>query len=206
MFAKLTGTLEYSSYDNGSEGVIMDVNGVGYEVFCPESYLGRIESGSLISMFIHTNVREDEIKLYGFTTTSERECFRHLISISGIGPRIGLTILSTMSVEEIYTAISMANPLPFKKVSGVGTKVAERIITELKGKKFSAEFKPFAGSGKNNTSPIRPTSLSETIAALVSLGYQRADSEKAAENASQKAPDGDTETLLKASLKELARV
>ena len=149
--------------------VIVDVNGVGYEVFIPlTTYTALPETGSEVSIDVHTHVREDLIALYGFSTARERKIFEKLMTISGIGPKLAVTILSGGSVEDLAGAIKRSDLARLTAIPGVGKKTGERIILELKDK-----LQEFAEA------PAKSTVETDVLSALENLGYNRALSESA---------------------------
>ena len=157
--------------------VIVDVNGVGYEVFVPlTTFTALPETGSEVSIDVHTHVREDLIALYGFSTRRERTIFEKLMTISGIGPKLAVTILSGGSVEDLVGAIKRSDLARLTAIPGVGKKTAERIILELKDK-----FQDFAEA------QAKPAVEVDVLSALENLGYNRA----LAESALRRAADGD---------------
>jgi Holliday junction DNA helicase RuvA len=157
--------------------VIVDVNGVGYEVFIPLTTFSALpENGSEVSMDIHTHVREDVIALYGFSTRRERAIFEKLMTISGIGPKLAVTILSGGSVEDLAGAIKRGDLARLTAIPGVGKKTAERIILELKDK-----LQDFAEAQVKSGVEV------DVLSALENLGYNRA----LAESALRRAVDGD---------------
>ena len=157
--------------------VIVDVNGVGYEVFIPLTTFSALpENGSEVSMDIHTHVREDVIALYGFSTRRERAIFEKLMTISGIGPKLAVTILSGGSVEDLAGAIKRGDLARLTAIPGVGKKTAERIILELKDK-----LQDFAEAQTKSGVEV------DVLSALENLGYNRA----LAESALRRAVDGD---------------
>lgn len=157
--------------------VIVDVNGVGYEVFVPlTTFTALPETGSEVSIDIHTHVREDVIALYGFSTRRERAIFEKLMTISGIGPKLAVTILSGGSVEELITAIKHSDLARLTAIPGVGKKTAERIILELKDK-----LQEFAEAAQKSGIEV------DVLSALENLGYGRA----LVESALRRAIDGD---------------
>jgi holliday junction DNA helicase RuvA len=175
--------------------VIVDVNGVGYEVFIPlTTFTALPETGSEVSIDIHTHVREDVIALYGFSTRRERSIFEKLMTISGIGPKLAVTILSGGSVEELTGAIKRGDLARLTAIPGVGKKTAERIVLELKDKlQDFAEAQPKSGVE------------ADVLSALENLGYNRA----LAESAMRRAVDGDRnpafDVLFKRSLQILTK-
>jgi Holliday junction DNA helicase RuvA len=175
--------------------VIVDVNGVGYEVFVPlTTFTALPETGSEVSIDVHTHVREDLIALYGFSTRRERKIFEKLMTISGIGPKLAVTILSGGSVDDLVTAIRRGDLARLTAIPGVGKKTAERIILELKDK-----LQDFADA------PVKSGVEVDVLSALENLGYSRA----LAESALRRAVDGDRdpafEVLFKRALQILTK-
>lgn len=170
MIASLTGKIQHI----GSDRCVVDVNGVGYEVFLSTEGLSRLpEKGGEVFLHIHTNVREDAFVLFGFNTRAEKEMFLTLKTVSGIGPKLSLAILSGMQVDALCQAISMEDVKSLTTISGVGKKTAERICMELKDK---------VGSLQSTISEVAPPSagtaaisggnaVMDALSALVNLGY-----------------------------------
>ena len=159
MIGKLTGTLS----DKNPPQVIVDCHGVGYEVDVPMStYYNLPAAGEKVSLLTHFVVREDAQILYGFSTAAEREAFRQLIKISGVGPRTALSVLSGMSVADIAHAVTTQDAGRLVKVPGIGKKTAERLLLELKGK-----FGPDLGVSAAAASDAQ----ADILQALVALGY-----------------------------------
>lgn len=157
MIAKIKGKIEYRK----DRFVVVDVNGVGYKIHLTVYTLGKIAGTEQVDFFVHTSVREDALDLYGFLTLDELDMFELLISISGIGPKAGLGILSIATPKTIKTAILNEDSSILTKVSGVGKKTAERVILELRNK-----VADMPESEKDGT-----ISDSDAIEALVSMGY-----------------------------------
>jgi Holliday junction DNA helicase RuvA len=175
MIARLRGKL----IEKEPARVVVDVNGVGYEVFVPlTTYTAMPESGVEVSVDIYTHVREDVIALYGFSSRQERRVFERLISISGIGPRLAVTILSGGSVEGLVGAIRRGDLARLTAIPGVGKKTAERIVVELRDK-----LKDLTEEA------VKPTVEVDVVSALENLGYPRAMIEAAV----RRAVDGDAE-------------
>ena len=159
MIGKLTGTLG----DKHPPQVLVECNGVGYEVQVPMSTFYNLPAkGAAVSLLTHFVVREDAHILYGFETFSEREAFRQLIKISGVGPRTALSVLSGMSVAELSQAVTLQQGARLVKVPGIGKKTAERLLLELKGK-LGADLGAPASVATDNQADI--------LQALVALGY-----------------------------------
>jgi Holliday junction DNA helicase RuvA len=183
--------------------IVIDVNGVGYDVSVPLStFYGLGDEGSEISLRIHTHVREDALALYGFATPLELALFERLISISGIGPKLALAVLSGMEPQDLVRAIEQSDVARLTTIPGVGRKTSERIVVELKDR--LPRMRPgieAAGAVASGPSALRD----DVISALVNLGYHRPLSEKAVDAATKATPDGSFERTLKQALRELAR-
>jgi Holliday junction DNA helicase RuvA len=189
--------------DKSPNRIIIDVNGVGYEVHVPLStYYDIGDAGSDVSLHVHTHVREDALQLYGFLTPLEQVLFQRLIGISGIGPKLAVAVLSGIGSRELVTAVQHADLARLTRIPGVGKKTAERIVLELKDRLGDVPAAP-------DTADVRPSTgdrlRSDLISALENLGYHRPLAEKAVD-ASRK-PDGDAtfEDALKSALRELMR-
>jgi Holliday junction DNA helicase RuvA len=183
---------------------LVDVNGVGYEVHIPlTSFYALPEEGREVSLRIHTHVREDAIVLFGFCTQREREFFLRLVSISGIGPKLAISILSGAPVEELARAIADANLTRLTAIPGVGRKTAERVVLELK-----SHVAPFLASDDRGSAPeaAKGDALQEDVlSALVNLGYPKPAAEKALAAVIRSAECARTfEDLLRATLRRLA--
>ena len=197
MIAILHGTLIQKTPTE----VVVDVNGVGYAVSVPLSTSEKLAgAGGDVRLFTHLHVREDVLQLYGFATESERELFRLLISVSGIGPRVALGILSGIPVSDLKSRIAGGDAGSLTAIPGVGRKLAERLVLELREKLTRADHDR-AASGSLDEGPSR--TRSEVILALTSLGYSRPVAERAMHAALQefngRAPS--VEELLKAALR-----
>jgi len=172
--------------------VLLDVNGVGYQINISISTFEKISDSKNVSLFIHTNVRQDAINLYGFFSQEEKEMFELLISISGIGPKLALSILSGISVDDLSDSISKGNLDRLISIPGVGRKTAERIVLELKSK--ISEFETVFSSKFDYS--IRQ----QAIAALVTLGYNQKNSEKVVRDLLTENPSLSLEEIIKKSL------
>jgi holliday junction DNA helicase RuvA len=173
MISKLTGTLD-SLQENS---LILDVGGVGYGVLASSRTLRQLgRAGEGISLLIETHVREDAITLYGFASAEERNWFRLLTTVQGVGAKVALSILSCLSPDELTTAIAAADKTALSRADGVGPKLALRLTTELKDKVASlAGLAPAIPASLSKTSPLANESgaRADTVSALVNLGYQR---------------------------------
>jgi Holliday junction DNA helicase RuvA len=206
MIAHLSGTLLHKE----ATYVIVDVGGVGYEVQIPVStFYDLDDEGSPVKLRIYTHVREDTLQLYGFKTARERELFLKFISVSGIGPKLGITLLSGMSADEMIASIRTNNLARLTLIPGVGRKTAERLIMELREKVAelsSVQLEEELGAKPEVTGPTEDTVRADALSALLNLGYQRSGAEKAIDAALAEGGDVTVESILRRSLKKLARV
>ncbi len=166
MIGKLTGKVDVIE----SDSIILDVGGVGYLVYVSGYTIAKIQSDAIISMIIETHVREELIHLYGFLTYEEKNCFLKLNSVSGVGTKLALSILSGLQPSEVAASVASNNKLAFKQISGVGLKLAERIILELKDKIFASTIAQNISSTSNNSL------MQDAIAALSGLGINKVES------------------------------
>jgi Holliday junction DNA helicase RuvA len=206
MIAFLTGKLLFKQ----ATSVILDVGGVGYEVTIPVSTfydLGDI--GAPISLRIYTHVREDVLQLYGFRTAQERELFLQLISVTGVGPKLGITMMSGLSSGEFIEAILSNNLARLSGIPGIGLKKAERLVIELRDKVNTlpaAEGQAIAAAAGANGSASGPQSvLDDTLSALMNLGYQRAAAEKALNAAAREGVEMSVSAMIRRCLQLLAK-
>jgi Holliday junction DNA helicase RuvA len=182
--------------------VVVDVGGVGYEVFVPLStFYGLGEPGSDVALRVQTYVREDALSLYGFGTRLEQELFQRLIGVSGIGPKVALAVLSGIEPPELIRAIERSDLARLTAIPGVGRKTSERIVLELKDR-LPAEPAAASPAGPAGGAPGLRGDL---VSALINLGYHRPLAEKAVDSALRAAPGGDFERTLKLALRELAK-
>jgi Holliday junction DNA helicase RuvA len=208
MIGKLRGMID--SY--GEDFVILDVNGVGYMVHCSGRTLQALpRAGEAAELAIETHVREDQIRLFGFATATEREWFRLLQTVQGIGTKVALAVLSTLKPGDLANAIAMRDRAAIMRTPGVGAKVAERILTELKDKAPAlADVDPavvrLSGALDERSAP-QP--IRDAVSALVNLGYGEPQAVVAIAAAARAADAGgqaaDTAQLIRLALKELTR-
>ena len=202
MIGKLTGRIDSTTEDHA----IIDVNGVGYLVFASAKTLAALPgSGGLATLLIETHVREDHIHLYGFASEAERNWFRILTTVQGVGVKMSLAILSVFTPEQLISTIAAQDKKTLTTVSGVGPKLAERIVTELKSQKL---IMGGAGTITRDTKPRVMSAESrvteDAISALVHLGYGRTEAFTAVMRIQQTSPNAALDTLIKDSLRELA--
>jgi Holliday junction DNA helicase RuvA len=202
MIKKLKGTIDTIDTDS----VIIDIGGVGYGVFCSANTLRNLPSkGGSTSLFIETHVREDHIHLFGFTTREELESFQTITKVSGVGVKVALAILSVLSPSQLGNAIVAKDKAAFKTVSGVGPKLAERIITELKGK-FDYSTSPTAVTNNSTESVmIENNNINDAISALVNLGYGRSDAYNVITKIAAQNDNAPIDMLIRDGLKELGK-
>ena len=216
MIAKLRGKVDTI----GDDFCIVDVNGVGYLVFASAKSLGKLKIGAEASLLIETVVREDSISLFGFADAWEKEWFTTLTKVQGVGAKVCLAILSVLAPMQLAQAVSAQDKNSFTRASGVGPKLAARIVTELKDKIVTVPVSEFAKEINMDMTPNEqtanyedvlvaqaddPTTIEDAISALVNLGYQRLEAYKAVNQAALNAPDADMSELIKLALKEFAK-
>jgi holliday junction DNA helicase RuvA len=184
--------------------VIVDVNGVGYDVFVPLSTFYVLgDAGADVTLRTHTHVREDALALYGFATLLEQELFERLIGVSGIGPKVALAVLSGIEPLELIRAIERGDVARLTAIPGVGRKTSDRIVLELKDRLPRPQVAAVALGGDNGGGV--PEVRDDVLSALVNLGYHRPLAEKAVASAVDTVPDGGFERTLKQALRELAK-
>jgi len=196
MISHLKGTLEHIDKNH----VIVDVNDIGYHVFVPTAALVRLPKvGEKVKLFTSQVVREDSLTLYGFLTKEERSLFNLLLSVSGVGPKASLSILSAFPIDKLITAITQANADLITTVPGIGKKTAQKLVIELKEKVAKAySVKPSdMAVGIAENEPV----ASDAISALISLGYSPKEARVAI--ASIDTSSGDVEIIIKQALKSL---
>jgi Holliday junction DNA helicase RuvA len=211
MIARLEGLLA----DAGADWIVIDVNGVGYLVFCPARVIAGLPAvGEPLALHVETHVREDHIHLYGFATANEREAFRMLTTVQGVGAKVGLAILGALSVDDLTTAILAQDKSLLTCADGVGPRLAARLVTELKdrivglggtfapGRPVSAAAASASADGAADGSGI----TADAVSALVNLGYGRAEAFGAVNRALQAQGEGvGLDALIPAALKELSQ-
>jgi Holliday junction DNA helicase RuvA len=200
MIATLNGTVEDKSFERG---VVVSVGGVGYLVHVSMQTLAELPAaGEPVHLLCHTHVREDALQIYGFLHETERQAFELLILVSGIGPRLALTMLSGMPVLELLGAVAGGDARRLQSIPGVGKRTAERVIVELKDRcaKLKLEPEPRVGA-------VAASGAGEVVDALVNLGYKRAVAEKAIDRALQEQEGAQSaEQLLRRALAAIAEL
>lgn len=204
MIGKLSGIID----SFGSNSLILDVQGVGYEVHASSRTLTSIgQKGDPASLLIDTHVREDAITLFGFASKAEQGWFRLLTSVQGVGAKAGLAILTVCPPDQLALAIASQDQAAIKRADGVGPKLATRIVTELKDKAGKMEITPavqpvnFKDIAQDDSAPGGMDQ--DAVSALINLGYSRSDAYRAVMNAKQKANDN-LQVLIREALKELS--
>lgn len=203
MIGKLKGSVD----EIGEDYVLVDVHGVCYLAFCSARTLSKLNVGEAVVLFIETYVREDQLKLFGFTTPLEREWFRLLQVVQGIGSKVALAVLSTLTPSELANAIALQDKTAISRAPGVGPKVAIRILTELKNKAPA-----FAGEAVNMAlkqeigEGVASAPVADAVSALTNLGYSRDQAANAVAAALKNGGEGaDSAKLIRLGLKELSR-
>ncbi len=193
MIAKLKGRVD----ELKPTEMILDVNGVGYHLFIPLTTYEKIQGQEEILLHVYTLHKEDQLKLFGFTTENEKQLFQILLNISGIGPAMALSILSGIKIEMLLEAVKSENASLLTKIPGVGKSKAEKLVFELKRKMKNLE-------AYSSSSPQKPSARNEAIEALMSLGFDEAKSSRAVDEIIDKFPDIPLENIVKNALKNLS--
>ena len=192
MIGRITGTLLGIEHQTA----LVDVGGVGYEIECPISTLCELPAvGQQVTLVTHFVVREDAQLLYGFLNHEDRESFRILIKISGVGPKLAIGVLSGLSGDELAAAVERDDVATLTRLPGVGKKTAERLLIELRGR--------ITATGSTSTSNAI-SSVEEAVLGLIALGYKETEARKAI-NTLPKDPDATPESLIRSSLKQMLR-
>ena len=204
MIGRLKGVID--SY--GDDWVIVDVGGVGYHVFCSaKTHAALPPAGEAAQLFTEMLVSENAIRLVGFATSGERDWFKLLESVQGVGTKVALAILSVLTTAELINAIALGDKAMVGRANGVGPKLAQRIVTELKDKAPAlAGADPALATLQADLDAPRPTAAADAVSALVNLGYNQTQAGAAVTAAMREGgEDGAAETLIRLALKELAR-
>ena len=203
MIARLTGTIDALERDRA----IVDVAGVGYLVRASSRTLSAFAAGDRATLLVETIVREDAIDLYAFATTAERDWFRLLTTVQGVGAKVALSLLSALSAPELARAIATGDRSMITRADGVGPKLANRLASELKDKVSALGVAMPVATGSGTAAPAEAGGAAEdAISALVNLGYRRPEAVAAVERAAARLGEGArTEALIAGALKELAR-
>ena len=199
----MIGRLKGHVIERGVDGCcVLDVNGVGYEVFVPMRLLGRLsQPAEPVTLLVHTHVREDTLRLYGFADGDDREAFRVMLGVSGVGPKLAMAILSELSAAEVASAVARADKKRLSAVSGIGKKMADRLVLELKDKlqelgKDGAVLPAVVDLPKGRAG--------EVVSALQALGFTRGQAETAAAKVVAEQDARPIETLIRQALSTLA--
>jgi len=203
LIAQLSGKL----VEKQPNSAIIDVNGVGYDVTIPVSTFYELgDPGTDVLLRIHTHVREDALQLYGFWTPREKELFLKLTSVSGVGPKLAITMLSGMPAGELINAISTDDLVKLTSIPGVGRKTAERVVVELRDKlaQIALEAREADRTAAQAQTSSDAAVREDTISALMALGYPKAISERAVSFALREQGEGTIEAVLKRALRRLS--
>lgn len=202
MIGRLAGTVE----ELGLDHAVIDVHGVGYVAFCPARTLERLTRGEAAVLFIETVVREDLIRLYGFSAAADRDWFRLLQSVQGVGAKVALAILSTLQGDALGQAIALQDKAAVTRTPGVGPKLAARIVAELKDKGPAAMISGVPAAAIASITRAPKGAPAEAVSALVNLGYGQSEAGQAVAVAiAELGEDATLDTLIRDGLKRLAR-
>ena len=207
MIAHLSGTL----LSKEPNQVVVDVSGVGYEVNIPLStFYDLSDEKSDVQLLIYTHVKEDALQLYGFRTANERKLFVNFISVSGVGPKLGIALLSHMKPDDLIESIKSNNLARLTQIPGIGRKTAERLVVDLRDKMTQLSQEQVAEQVGARSETVHVSSedsvRGDALSALLNLGYQRSAAEKAIDAALGEGGDITVESILRRGLKKLARV
>ncbi len=183
-----------------AETVILDVNGVGYEAYCSGGVFRKTTIGEIAEIYTYLQVKEDGVALFGFESTKEKELFLKVTSVSGVGPKLGIAILTGMSADEVTIAIQTADVKRLSAVKGLGKKTAEKIVLELHGKISAAEVMTASGDDLKTTSISEKISPADedAVSALMGLGFTKAESAQAVKRAKEQGAVGVEEIIMRA--------
>lgn len=202
MIGKLSGTIDNVS---GSQ-VILDVNGVGYVVTCSARTLRQLGvNGTAATLRIETQVREDAISLFGFLTSEEQDWFKLLTTVQGVGAKVAMSILGSVSPDQLAAAIAAQDKSALTEADGVGPKLALRLVTELKDKVPAFMGKLAAASGSSSVTALPNSAASDAVSALINLGYRRAEAFGAVSAVMREKPSAKLDELIRLGLAELSR-
>lgn len=199
MIAFITGRLRRKATDY----LIVDVAGVGYQVQAPLStYCNIPEAGAEVSLYIHTHLREDALSLFGFLTQDEKDMFLLLMGVSGIGPKLALAVLSSLSVPDLSCALQTSDDAKLCAIPGIGKKTAARMVLELKDRVTQLVA---SGVVSSSAAATLPADAEDVISALVNLGYKRPQAEEAVKKVRQSRPGATVEVLIREALSLLLK-
>lgn len=202
MIGKLSGRIDEIAADYA----IIDVQGVGYVAYCPVRTLERLAVGEAAVLFIETVVREDLIRLYGFTAGAERDWFRLLQTVQGVGAKVALALLSTLPGDALGQAIATQDKAQVSRTPGVGPKLAQRIVAELRDKAPAAIISGVPVAAMREVARAPQGALAEAVSALANLGYTRSEAASAvASSVAEMGRDASLDALIRDGLKRLAR-
>ena len=203
----MIGRLEGVLVEQHPTRVVIDVCGVGYDVHIPLSTFTELpEAGKRVALHVHTHARDGSLQLFGFASRAERAAFELLLRASRVGPRLAQTVLSGISPRHLLDAIRSNGVAALRAVPGIGTKLAERILVELRDRADELEAALGDEPAVPHATPSGDPAREETLSALVNLGYPRAEAERVIAAAAEEAgPEASLETLVRASLRRLSR-
>lgn len=191
----------------GEDAALIEVGGVGYLVQAGSRTLARLQTGAPARLFIETHVREDAIRLFGFSSEDERAWFAHLQTIPGVGAKVALAIIDIMTIEELMDAVALQDKASVSRANGVGPKLAQRIVQELSTKQGPKGFLSLGGAASRAAAPVAANgSRAEAVSALVNLGIDQSSAARAVASAvKQLDDDSSAPELIRAALKEVSR-
>lgn len=200
MIAKLSGLVAYIE----TQSLVLDVHGVGYLVFCPSSVLANVQPKQAFSLYTEMLIKDEHITLFGFTTLEQKQWFKLLTSVQGVGGKMAIAVLGALTTDKLFTAIAAQDNKAFQQISGIGPKLAARIVNELKDKAV-ANVNSVSHDAKQVGSIAPQGLLADVVSALVNLGFGRSDAFSVANEILVENAEMDFNSLLKRCLAELGR-
>jgi Holliday junction DNA helicase RuvA len=201
----MIGMLRGKVWEIQAERLILDVQGVGYQIAAPYGFLAKLHAGQEITVYTHVIIREEELALYGFSSMPEKELFLQMLSVSGIGPKAALSILSTLGSAQAESAIAGENLTLLTKVPGIGKKTAQRLILELK-EKFKGKLIAIGGADAESIMAQDQSSLhSEAMETLLALGFSQEEAKKALQTLQDSGQDLSVEEQVRLALRALGK-
>lgn len=201
MIGKLTGKVD----SIGVGSCIIDVSGVGYVVSCSANTLRHLSGkDDFVSLIIETHVREDQISLFGFWNEQERDMFRLLVKVNGVGVKVALAILGGLSAPQLASAITLQDKSVFQPISGIGPKLATRIVTELKDKFNGIDISHMSSGSDTASNTAINNDMSDAMLALINLGYHKDTVSNIVQKISKTSPDSKVGDIIRMGLKELS--
>ena len=201
MIGRLLGKIK----EIGIDYIIIDVNGVGYIVFCSSKLIGKYNINDEVELITQTIVKENDISIFGFATNTDKEFFNHLLTIQGVGAKLAQTIIGSLDVNEIIQSVQTNDNAKFTKISGVGAKLAARLVSELKNKRFISKLQNIKlKTSINKEDPLNSQKILDATSALINLGYSNTQINQVIQDILVTNKTASLEEIIKLSIKALS--